>query len=191
MYRQVRLIHNRLNVQSSTTQRRHFMLKHRKSLHHESSEWPGSTTSARCRYAAVSSAPETVRCWDSVSQHFLKWCEKLWVALKSSSSKETILFFGALNSKTIATFSTWRVLLTGFWNPASCAWLLGFTAASWLPAMASGMMVGFKTAFFSFKLRTKPSSGKGKQEGLLRPKSVKYKSTAPQRSLQSCEVPRK
>lgn len=113
------------------------------------------------------------------------------MALKSSSSKETILFFGALNNKTIDTFSVSHVILTGFWNPTSCVWLLGFTAASWLPAMASGMMVGFKTAFFSFKLRTKPSSGKGKQEGLLRPKSVKYKSTAPHRNLQSCEVPRK
>ena len=121
---------------------------------------------------------------------FLKWCEKLLVTLKSTSSKETILFFGALNNKTIDTFSISRVILTGFWNPASCAWLLGFTAASWLPAMASGMMVGFKTAFFSFRLRTKPSSGKGKQEGLLRPKSVTYKSTAPHRSLQSCAAPR-
>lgn len=88
------------------------------------------------------------------------------------------------------TSSLTHVTLTGFWNPTSCAWLLGLTAASGLLAMASGIMVGFKTAFFSFRLRTNPSSGKGKQEGLLRPNSVKYKSTAPHRSLQSCEVPK-
>lgn len=52
-------------------------------------------------------------------------------------------------------------------------------------------MVGFKTAFFSFRLRTSPSSGKGKQEGLLRPKRVKYRSTAPHRNLQSCAVPKR
>lgn len=36
----------------------------------------------------------------------------------------------------------------------------------------SGLMVGLSTAFFSFRLRTKPSSGRGRQDGRVRPNSV-------------------
>lgn len=158
--------------------------------HHKGASGLASQHLPRRLHTAVSSASEAAECQDNAGQHSLKRCKKLLVALQPTSSKETILFFRALNNRTIDTFSISRVILTGFWNPTSCAWLLGFTAASWLPAMASGMMVGFKTAFFSFRLRTKPSSGKGKQEGLLRPKSVTYRSTAPHRSLQSCAAPR-
>lgn len=52
----------------------------------------------------------------------------------------------------------------------------------WMPMLAgvsmaaagpsSGLMVGFSTAFFSFRLSTRPSSGRGRQDGRVRPNSV-------------------
>lgn len=54
----------------------------------------------------------------------------------------------------------------------------------------SGLMVGFRTAFFSFRLRTRPSSGRGRHEGRDRPNKVWYRFTASQRNRQSWEVPR-
>ena len=36
----------------------------------------------------------------------------------------------------------------------------------------SGLMVGFSKAFFSFRLSTRPSSGRGRQEGRVRPNRV-------------------
>lgn len=41
-----------------------------------------------------------------------------------------------------------------------------------LLAPSSGLMVGLRTAFFSFRFRTRPNSGSGRQEGRVKPNKV-------------------